>query len=109
MQSTMNLGYWKPVLKIEIVLWNILVFQNVHTLVMKDKVYTSPDCWKREVAVNKQENKLTAHIICKLVTPYSVNKAFCQLLVKLSKVIYAPRSTIPEKVVALSKKIWIFQ
>lgn len=59
----------------------------------------SPPCCIRDVAVKRHENKLTAHIICIELTPYFLNKALCQLDVKLSKITYDINKIKPDVVV----------
>lgn len=54
------------------------------TFVINENISGKLDCWNKDIAVNKQENILTIHIICTLVAPYSTNNALCQVLVKLS-------------------------
>lgn len=51
---------------------------------MKENISGKLDCWNSDIAVSRQENMFTAHIICTLVAPYSTKSAFCQVLVKLS-------------------------
>ena len=84
----MNLGYCAIIrilklFQIYVVIMIIFVLNEI-TFVIKENMRGKLDCWNKDIAVNKQENILTTHIICTLVAPYSTNNALCQVLVKLS-------------------------